>query len=63
MFDSGLIRYPGKLSGLRKAPVYGPLVLIPTRRDFPAENAERTPRWLRQRRDGDAPPAKTYQAP
>eukprot|EP00959_Pyramimonas_sp_CCMP1952_P421528 8830686-Pyramimonas_sp.AAC.1 len=38
-------------------------ILIPTRRDFPAEHAGHIPHWLRQRRGGDAPSAKTDQAP
>eukprot|EP00959_Pyramimonas_sp_CCMP1952_P120581 2521224-Pyramimonas_sp.AAC.2 len=63
MIDSGVIRYPDELSGFCRAPDYGLLRLIPTRRDLPNENAERIPRWLRQRRGGDAPSVKTYQSP
>eukprot|EP00959_Pyramimonas_sp_CCMP1952_P333354 6980253-Pyramimonas_sp.AAC.1 len=54
MIDSGVIRYPDKLSGLCRAPDYGLLRLM--RREFPAESAEHILHWLRQRRDGDAPP-------
>eukprot|EP00959_Pyramimonas_sp_CCMP1952_P473946 9502611-Pyramimonas_sp.AAC.1 len=43
---SGAIKYPNKLSGLRRAPDYGLLRLMPTS----------------QRKDGDAPLAKVYQA-
>eukprot|EP00959_Pyramimonas_sp_CCMP1952_P408460 8560654-Pyramimonas_sp.AAC.1 len=37
---SGAITHPNKLSGLRKAPDFGPLGLIPTRREFPAPLAK-----------------------
>eukprot|EP00959_Pyramimonas_sp_CCMP1952_P368253 7714058-Pyramimonas_sp.AAC.1 len=48
---AGTSRHPNKLSGLCKAPGYGLLRLIPTRREFPAEDAEHIPRWLSQRKD------------
>eukprot|EP00959_Pyramimonas_sp_CCMP1952_P242684 5072656-Pyramimonas_sp.AAC.1 len=62
MLGAGTIKYPNLLSGLCKAPEYGLLRLIPTRREFPAEYAEHAPRWLSQRKDREAPPAKVYQA-
>eukprot|EP00959_Pyramimonas_sp_CCMP1952_P001565 32128-Pyramimonas_sp.AAC.2 len=58
----GTSKYPIKLSGLCKAPDYGLLRLVPTRREFPVEYAEHVPHWFSQRKDGEAPPAKVYQA-
>eukprot|EP00959_Pyramimonas_sp_CCMP1952_P224308 4690291-Pyramimonas_sp.AAC.1 len=58
----GIIKFPMKVRGLCKAPGYGLLRLMPTRSEFPTEYAEHVPRWLSQRKDGEAPPARVYQA-
>eukprot|EP00959_Pyramimonas_sp_CCMP1952_P379443 7948210-Pyramimonas_sp.AAC.1 len=50
-------------SRLCRKPDYGLLRLIPARRDSPEENDEHIPRWLRQRKGGEIPPARSYQSP
>eukprot|EP00959_Pyramimonas_sp_CCMP1952_P238983 4994473-Pyramimonas_sp.AAC.1 len=52
MAGMGAIQFPGNSDGLLKGPDCRLLRLIPTRRDFPEEQSERIPPWLRQRRDG-----------
>eukprot|EP00959_Pyramimonas_sp_CCMP1952_P091771 1921229-Pyramimonas_sp.AAC.1 len=59
---AGTIKHPNMLSGLCKAPDYGLLRLITTRREFPEEYAENVPHRHSQRKDGEAPPAKVHQA-
>eukprot|EP00959_Pyramimonas_sp_CCMP1952_P396783 8313381-Pyramimonas_sp.AAC.1 len=54
----GTLKHPNELSGLCKAPGYGLLRLIFSSREPPAAYAEHIPRWLSQRKDGDAPLAK-----
>eukprot|EP00959_Pyramimonas_sp_CCMP1952_P006927 144595-Pyramimonas_sp.AAC.1 len=54
----GVVKFPNRLSGLRKALDYGLLRFIPTRCEFPVEYAAHVPHWLSQRKGGEAPPAR-----